>query len=82
MKAIIMAGGVGLRLRPLTLSIPKPLIPVGDKPILEHIIIKLKSQGIDEVIFAVGYKSEFIRAYFLNGKKLGIKIITLGRKKD
>ncbi len=69
-----MAGGVGLRLRPLTLSIPKPLIPVGDKPILEHIIIKLKSQGIDEVIFAVGYKSEFIRAYFLNGKKLGIKI--------
>ena len=69
-----MAGGIGLRLRPLTLSIPKPLIPVGDKPILEHIILKLKSQGIDEVIFAVGYRSELIRAYFLNGENFGIKI--------
>jgi NDP-sugar pyrophosphorylase family protein len=74
MKAIILAGGMGVRLRPLTFAIPKPLIPVGEKPILEIIISKLKSFGIKDIILAVGYKSELIKTYFENGKRFGVNI--------
>jgi NDP-sugar pyrophosphorylase family protein len=74
MKAVILAGGIGSRLRPLTFSIPKPLLPVGETPILEIILNKLKSFGIDEIILAVGYKSELIETYFGDGKKMGVKI--------
>ena len=74
MKVVIMAGGEGTRLRPLTFSIPKPLLPVKDKPILENIIYRLKSCGLKELILAVGYKSELIETYFHNGKRFGVKI--------
>ena len=74
MQAIIMAGGMGVRLRPLTFSIPKPLIPVGEKPILEMIISRLKKHGIKDIILAVGYKSDLIKAYFEDGKKFGVNI--------
>jgi len=74
MKAVIMAGGRGTRLRPFTFSIPKPLLPVAEKPILELIIKKLHSMKIDEVILAVGYGAEMIKAYFGNGSKFNVKI--------
>lgn len=74
MKVVIMAGGLGTRLRPLTFSIPKPLLPVGEKPILEVILSKLKDQGFTDIILAVGYKSELIKSYFQDGKKFGVNI--------
>ena len=74
MKAVIMAGGKGTRLRPVTFSIPKPLLPVGEKPILELIIKRLCSLKINDVTIAVGYGAELIKAYFGNGKKFNIKI--------
>lgn len=69
-----MAGGMGTRLRPLTFSIPKPLLPVGEKPILEVILSKLKAHGLTDIILAVGYKSELIKTYFQDGKKFGVNI--------
>lgn len=74
MKVIIMAGGLGTRLRPLTFSIPKPLLPVGEKPILEVILSKLKAHNLTDIILAVGYKSELIKTYFQDGKKFGVSI--------
>lgn len=74
MIAVIMAGGLGTRLRPLTYSIPKPLLPIGDKPILEIIIEKLRSQNIREIFLMTGYRSELIQTYFGNGSKFGVSI--------
>lgn len=81
MRAIILAGGLGTRLRPLTFSIPKPLLPVGEKPILEIIITKLKRFGFKEFILAVGYKAELIETYFKDGSKLKVKISYIREKK-
>lgn len=74
MKAVILAGGEGTRLRPLTYSIPKPLLPIGKKPILEIIIGQLKWHGFKEIILNVGYKAELIEAYFRDGSDLGVNI--------
>lgn len=74
MRAIILAGGEGTRLRPYTFAIPKPLLPIEETPILEIVINKLKSFGINDIILAVGYRAELIKAYFQDGSKLGIKI--------
>ena len=74
MKAVILAGGLGVRLRPLTFSIPKPLIPVEEKPILEIILTHLKSYGIKEFIFSVGYHADLIKAYFQDGESFGVNI--------
>lgn len=74
MKAVIMAGGLGRRLRPLTYSIPKPLLPVGKKPILEIIIGQLHKAGFNEIILTVGYKAELIQAYFRDGASFGVNI--------
>lgn len=74
MQAVIMAGGMGTRLRPLTYAIPKPLLPIGEKPILELILQRLKRSGIGDVIIATGYRSELIETYFGNGKKWGVRI--------
>jgi len=74
MKVVIMAGGLGTRLRPLTFSIPKPLLPVGEKPILEIILSKLKQHGLKDIIFSVGYKAELIKTYFQDGSRFGVKI--------
>lgn len=73
MKAIILAGGKGKRLKPITDYIPKPLIPINNIPIIEWQIKYLKKFGINEVIICTGYKSEMIEDY-LNKKKLGLKI--------
>ena len=73
MKAIILAGGRGKRLRPITDYVPKPLIPIRNIPIIEWQIKYLKKFGISEVIICSGYKTKMIENY-LNNKKLGIKI--------
>ena len=74
MKAVIMAGGLGTRLKPFTHIIPKPLLPVGEKSVLEIVMHKLKSQGFKEIILAVGYKSDLFESFFGNGSKFGLSI--------
>lgn len=74
MKAVILAGGLGTRLRPYTTIFPKPLMPIGDKPVLEIIIKQLKTYGFTEIIITVGYLAELIYAFFGDGSKFGVKI--------
>ncbi len=71
---MIMAGGLGTRLKPFTHIIPKPLLPVGEKSVLELTIQKLKEQGFAEIILAVNYKSDLFESYFGDGSKFGVKI--------
>jgi len=73
MYALILAGGKGERLRPLTDSIPKPMVPVCDKPILLHQIEWLKPLGVTDVVFLVGYLWETIEDYFGDGSEFGIR---------
>jgi NDP-sugar pyrophosphorylase family protein len=74
MKAVILAGGKGTRLAPYTKILPKPLMPIGDMPILEVILRQLKRAGVDEVILAVGHLAELLRAFFQDGSRLGLHI--------
>lgn len=74
MKAVILAGGLGSRLKPLTQIIPKPLLPIGESSILEITIQRLKSSGFKEIILAVNYKSHLFESYFNDGSRLGVKI--------
>lgn len=73
-QAVILAGGLGTRLRPYTLLLPKPMLPVGPRPILEHIILWLKKNGISEVVITTGYLGKTIQEYFEGGKDWGVKI--------
>ena len=72
--AIILAGGLGTRLRPLTDSTPKPLLPIKGKPMIHHHIENFKRYGVSNIILSIGYKAEQIREHFGNGEKLGINI--------
>jgi len=74
MQAVIMAGGFGTRLRPLTSIIPKPMVPVANKPMMEHVVRLLKKYGVDELIVLLFYQHEYITKYFGNGEKFGVKI--------
>ena len=76
MKAIILAGGLGTRLQPYTFFIPKPMLPLGNKPLLEHIIEWLKNDdnNIDHILICVSYLHRTIEDYFEDGSRLGIKI--------
>ncbi|MEM1775262.1 MAG: nucleotidyltransferase family protein, partial [Desulfurococcaceae archaeon] len=74
MLAAILAGGLGKRLRPYTDDLPKPMIQVADRPILEWQILWLKKYGIREIVLLVGYRKEKIIEYFGSGSKLGVKI--------
>jgi len=69
MKAVIICAGAGKRLRPITSSRPKPLIPIAGKPLLEHTIVALKNAGIKEILLVVGYKENLIKDYFGDGKE-------------
>jgi len=75
MIVVILAGGEGKRLRPYTQIFPKPLLPIGDKPILEIILERLKLQGIRDVFLSVNYKSHLIEQFFGNGADRGMNII-------
>ncbi|MCX6064366.1 MAG: sugar phosphate nucleotidyltransferase [Chloroflexi bacterium] len=74
MKAIILAGGKGTRLAPYTTVLPKPLMPVGDMPILEVVLRQLARHGFDDVTLAVGYLAELLMAYCGDGSKFGLHI--------
>ncbi|HHY89472.1 MAG TPA: NTP transferase domain-containing protein [Chloroflexi bacterium] len=74
MKAVILAGGKGTRLAPYTKILPKPLMPIGDMPVLEVLIRQIKREGVDEVILTVGHLAELLQAFFNNGKSLGVEI--------
>lgn len=73
-RAIILAGGKGTRLRPYTVALPKPLMPIGEFPILEVIIRQLVQHGFNHVTMAVNHQAEIIKAFFQNGERWGIKI--------
>src|SRR6059058_4346165 len=74
MKAVVMAGGEGSRLRPLTIRRPKPMVPIAGKPVMEHILNLLKRHSITEVIVTVQYLASNIEDYFGNGSQLGMRI--------
>ncbi len=74
MKAVVLAAGEGVRLRPLTITRPKHLIPVGGKPLLEHILLAIKSAGLNEAVIVVHYMAERIKENFGDGSKLGLKL--------
>lgn len=82
MKTIILAAGRGKRMGKLTSRIPKPMLSLWQKPILEHIILGLKKTGIKEIIIVVGYKQEKIKKYFENGQKCGVRINYVNQKKQ
>ena len=74
MKAVILAGGKGARLRPYTTILPKPLMPIGDMPILEILLRQMKPAGIDEAILTVGHLAQLLQLFFQDGKNLGLRI--------
>lgn len=74
MEVVILAGGKGTRLRPYTTILPKPLMPVGERPILEIVIGQLKAAGIGKITMAVNHMADIIMAFFGNGEKFGVEI--------
>jgi len=73
-KAVILAGGLGTRLQPYTTFLPKPMLPLGEKPILEHLIEWSKKNGIKSFVLCVSYLRKSIENYFEDGKKFGVNI--------
>lgn len=73
-QAVILAGGMGTRLQPYTFFVPKPMLPLGDKPLLEHLLLWLKKNGVHDVVLSIGYLGSQIESYFKTGKTMGIKI--------
>jgi NDP-mannose synthase len=74
MKAVILAGGKGTRLAPYTKILPKPLIPIGDLPILEILLRQMKRSGIEDVVLTVGHLAHLLKAFFQDGRHLGLNI--------
>ena len=74
MQAVVLVGGEGTRLRPLTLETPKPMVPVMNMPFLERTLRRLKEAGIDDVILPAGYLPEAITSYFGDGSRLGMRL--------
>jgi NDP-sugar pyrophosphorylase family protein len=73
-RAVILAGGEGTRLRPYTTVLPKPLMPIGDRPVLDIVMRQLKAHGFERVTIATGYLAELIEAFFRDGAEYGIPI--------
>ncbi len=82
MKAVILAAGLGTRMRPFTFTRPKHMLPVAGKPILEHVIVKLHNSGFRDIIIVVGHQGEYIKDYFGDGTRfdLNIKYVTQERR--
>lgn len=80
-KVLILAGGEGVKFRPLTYELPKALVPVAGKPLLEHTLESLREQGFTDIYISIGHLGDKIRDYFGDGKRLGIKITYLDQKK-
>lgn len=78
----MLAAGEGSRMRPLTYARPKVMLPMANKPILEHLLIEASEAGIREFIFVVGYRDEQVRDYFGNGKKWGVNIVYVNQRKQ
>ena len=74
MKAVIMAGGEGVRLRPLTCTLPKPMVPIGEKPVIVHIINLLKAHGITQIAITLKYLPGSVKNYLGDGKELGVQL--------
>ena len=74
MHALVLAGGKGTRLAPYTKILPKPLMPIGDLPILEIILRQMKQAGVTDVVLTVGHLAGLLRAFFQDGEKLGLRI--------
>ena len=74
MKAVILAGGRGTRLRPFTTIFPKPLMPVGDMPILEILLRQLRSHGVVDVTMLTGHLAYLLEGYFGDGTRLGMSV--------
>ncbi|MHB1537100.1 MAG: sugar phosphate nucleotidyltransferase [Solirubrobacteraceae bacterium] len=73
-RAVILAGGEGTRLRPYTTVLPKPLMPVGDRPVLDIVVRQLKARGFERITIATGYLAELIEAFFRDGSSYGVAI--------
>jgi len=82
MKAVILAGGLGSRLKPFTEIIPKPLLPIGEKTLLEIQIEQLRRNGFDEIYLALNYKSDYIESYLKDGSKYKVKLYYSIEKKS
>lgn len=80
-KAIILSGGLGTRLRPFTAAIPKPLLPIGEKAVLEIQIERLAKSGFTEIILATNYKAEYIENFFGDGSRYGVNLIVSKEEK-
>jgi NDP-sugar pyrophosphorylase family protein len=74
MKAVVLAGGQGTRLKGIIKDIPKPMAPIGNKPFLEYIIRQLRKAAISEIVISTGYRADVIKSYFGNGEKLNVLI--------
>ncbi|GBE58185.1 D-glycero-alpha-D-manno-heptose 1-phosphate guanylyltransferase [bacterium BMS3Abin01] len=74
MKAVILVGGQGTRLRPLTLATPKPMVPLANKPFVSYVLEHLKENGIEDIVFSMGYLPEGIKSYFGDGSGFGINL--------
>jgi NDP-sugar pyrophosphorylase family protein len=73
-RAVVLAGGTGTRLRPYTVVLPKPLMPIGDYPILEVIIRQLARQGFAHITLAVNHQANILKAFFEDGSRWGVHI--------
>jgi mannose-1-phosphate guanylyltransferase/phosphomannomutase len=73
-KAVVMAGGEGTRLRPLTSNQPKPMVPIVGKPCMEHILDLLREHGLDDVIVTLAFMPQAIRGYFGDGEAYGLSV--------
>lgn len=74
MEAVLLAAGEGVRMHPLTYTRPKVMLPIANKPILEHLLLELKEAGVTRFLFVIGYHGETVREYFGNGEKWGVTI--------
>lgn len=74
MQAILLAGGLGTRLRSVVKDRPKPMALIEDRPFMEYVILELKKHGVTDFIFAIGYKGSMVEDYFKDGSKLGIRV--------